>query len=373
MGDDVLTKVEVTIIGAGIIGLAIARKLIEQGKEVLIIEANHEVAQEGTFRNSAVIHAGIYYPSKSMKARFCHQGKILLYDYCKKNKISHQQIGKLIIATNKDQLSVLNELVKNAKVNQVNEIEFLDKSDIQAMEPNVKCVGGLYSPTTGIVNGKELSLALKADIEKQGGEFWFQTTFNSASKIADDFYIKTIVGKEIKVIQSKYLVNAAGLGAINVAENIQQLPKQFVPKKYFAKGNYFKYLKPKPFSRLIYPVPECAGLGIHATIDMANQLRFGPDVEWIDEIDYHVNLTRRNTFLSAIAQYFPSIKAEDLQPEFAGIRPKILPAEGQPQDFLLQDEKIHGIEGLINLFGIESPGLTSSLAIAEYVSAEMFL
>lgn len=364
-----MMRIETIIVGAGIVGLAIARQLTAQGKEVLVIEANAEVGQDGSFRNSAVIHAGIYYPRNSLKAKFCLRGKELLYDYCKKNKIAHQKIGKLIVATNEDQLKALKEFAKKAEINQVQQLELLSKAEAQSLEPHLECNAALYSPTTGIVNGKELIESLKNDVEELGGKFLFTTKFQCAKFLKNEFDISISNPLGITKIKSNYLINTAGLGAIDVAQNIDGLAKKNIPMKYFAKGNYFKYKKQNPFSKLIYPIPESAGLGIHATIDLTGQLRFGPDVEWIESIDYRVNPDRRNSFVKAIAVYFPEIKAEDLQAEFSGIRPKIIPPDEQPQDFLIQDEKVHGVKGLINLYGIESPGLTSALAIAEYVAS----
>lgn len=362
-------QVEIVIIGAGIIGLAIGRELAQLGREVLIIEANEAVGQEGTFRNSAVLHAGIYYPPNSLKARFCRHGQALLYDYCQTKQIAHKIMGKLIIATNEQQLITLKQLAHTAQANQVTDLEWLSATEAQAMEPQIKCLAALYSPRTGIVNGQQLSLALKNDVESKGGNLWLQTKFLQAAKLGDEFQIKLNSAQEADLLSCQIIINAAGLNAVNVAQQINGIKKSTIPQSYYAKGNYFKYLKPNPFTRLIYPVPEKAGLGIHATIDLQGQMRFGPDVEWIDNIDYKVNSERQNYFVSEIIKYFPGITAHDLQADFAGIRPKISSPNDQPQDFLIHDAQIHGVKNLINLYGIESPGLTSSLAIAEYVSS----
>jgi L-2-hydroxyglutarate oxidase LhgO len=354
------------VIGAGIIGLATARRLALAGKKVLVLEANAEVGKETSFRNSAVIHAGIYYEADTLKAELCAQGAAELYKYCDEKKVPYKKIGKLIIATEEAQLPEITKLYERAQRNGVKDARIISAEEVFELEPAVKSVGGLYSPSTGVVNGKELMMSLKCDIEKAGSVILCNKKVVSVTSDQGLFVVKTADGGEL--FESTELVNSAGLSAQAVARTIAAMPPEKVPGTYYAKGNYFKFFGSKPpFTHLVYPIPEKAGLGIHATIDLEGAVRFGPDVEWVEELDFSVNPDRKILFLNAIKSYYPGITAEDLRPEFAGIRPKYKPKEEQPQDFYIQSAADHSVSGLVNLFGMESPGLTCSLVIAEHV------
>ncbi len=364
-----MKKTEVVIVGAGVIGLAIASKLAKAGKQVLVLEANKKVGVEVSFRNSAVIHAGIYYKKDSLKAKLCVEGQKMMYDYCDAHHVGYRKTGKLIVATSEQQLTVLQELKDRAKRNGVNDLKILSGVEVLSVEPNVTCKAALYSPSTGIINGGELMMALKADVEAFGGTILVNSPLISAEVLQASF--RLLMGKHghQQTIECEYLINAAGLWAPKLAKTIKGIPSSSIPKAYYAKGNYFKFKGRVPFSRPIYPIPEQAGLGIHATIDVFGCLRFGPDVEWVENLDYGVSTDRKQIFLNAIRAYFPDLKASDIEAEFAGIRPKIKPKEEQPQDFVIQSSMDHNIKGFIALYGIESPGLTASLAIANHVQA----
>lgn len=364
-----MNRFDTIIIGAGLVGLAIARKMALSGRTILVLEANEKIGSETSFRNSAVIHAGIYYPSDSLKAKLCHHGSTLLYDYCATHNIPYKKVGKLIVATEDYQLGNLEKLYKQAITNGVIDIRIINQQEIQELEPKVKAVSAIYSPSTGIVHGYRLLMSYQADIESHNGIIKCNSQVTGVETLDNDFLVKIKNGCEFTADE---LINAAGLQAQTVAHSIKNLSKKTIPNTYYAKGNYFKFIgHEQPFSRLVYPLPEQAGLGIHATVDLSGAVRFGPDVEWVDTLDYTVNKSRITDFFKAICAYFPDLKIEELQPEFAGIRPKSQSKENQPQDFDIQFEKNHGIKNLINLYGIESPGLTASLAIAEYVFDEL--
>lgn len=360
-------QVECIVIGAGIIGLAMARLLAKSGYEVLVLEKNADIGEETSFRNSAVLHAGIYYPANSLKAKLCKQGQVQLYDYCKNNAIPHQKIGKLIVATHVEQLEKLNQLAEQAKKNGVNTLVTLEADEISRLEPEVKAIRGLYSSETGIVHGKSLLLSLKRDAEQSGAKIVCHASFLSGKIEQGSIKVTTSQG----MVTSRYLINAAGLWATQVARNLQGMPAETIPTTYYAKGNYFKLNTPSPFKHLIYPLPESAGLGIHSTLDLQGNVRFGPDVEWINELDYQVSLSRQEIFCKEIRKYYPGLKSNALLPEFVGIRPKISSPDKQPQDFLIQDTSQHGIKNIIHLYGMESPGLTASFAIADHVKQLM--
>lgn len=356
-----------TIIGAGVIGLAIGRHLALKGFSVALLEAKATIGQEMSFRNSAVLHAGIYYPPDSLKARLCIQGHPLIRDYCLANSVPYNRLGKLIVAADKKQLAALKALQTKSLQNGVH-LKWLTTQELSELEPHVRGIAALLSENTATINGQILIESLKKDLVQAGGKL-FTNAKVTACEVADHRFLTTTHHPEMPVINSTLLVNAAGLGAQDVAHTMKNLNKTTIPPLYLAKGNYFKYLLPSPFKHLIYPLPEAAGLGIHATIDINGNLRFGPDVEWIQAPDFKTNQSRKPMFLKAISAYFPEIERDALVPDdsHTGIRPKIQPAALQPQDFLIQTAKSHGIKGLVQLYGIESPGLTSSFAIAEYV------
>lgn len=353
------------VIGGGVIGLAIARRFSQDGLKIALFEANSTIGQETSFRNSAVIHAGIYYPRHSLKAELCVEGKRLLEDYCKQQNIPYQAIGKLIVAATPEQVPELEKMMVQATQNGITNLQILSQKELTAREPAVKGVAALYSPGTGIIDGQKL---LKSLLQELPNHAVFTNTKVIQCQVASKNF--AIRSESQQLYTGKILINAAGLGAVAISEKMEGLSPNYIPPLYYAKGNYFKYGKPSPFKHLIYPLPEKAGLGIHATLDLKGNLRFGPDVEWVENIDYQTNRNRKSGFLMAISQYFPKIESDDLTPDdpHTGIRPKILPPQKQPQDFLISTFTDHGIKGLVNLFGIESPGLTSALAIADYVA-----
>jgi L-2-hydroxyglutarate oxidase LhgO len=361
-----MDKVECVVIGAGVIGLAVARRLAQAGREVIVLEAAEGIGTVTSSRNSEVIHAGIYYPAGSLMARMCVSGKRALYEYCRDHGIPHRNCGKLIVATTPKETEKLQSIRAHAKANGVLDMQILSGDEARALEPALNCDAALLSPSTGILDSHAFMLALRGDAEAAGAACAFHTPLlrgrASAGRIELD-----AGGEAPMTLECRLLVNAAGLGASAVARSIDGMPIDLIPPSYLAKGNYFSCTARAPFSHLIYPVPEPGGLGVHLTLDMAGQARFGPDVEWVDAIDYAVDPSRAERFYPAIRRYWPTLPDGALMPSYSGIRPKIVPPAVAVQDFLIQGPSEHGVAGLINLFGIESPGLTSSLAIAEYV------
>jgi L-2-hydroxyglutarate oxidase LhgO len=362
-----MDKVECVVIGAGVIGLAVARRLAQAGREVIILEAAEAIGTVTSSRNSEVIHAGIYYPAGSLMARMCVSGKRALYEYCGDHGIPHRNCGKLIVATTPKETAKLQSIRAQAEANGVLDLQTLAGDAARALEPALNCDAALLSPSTGIVDSHAFMLALRGDAEAAGAACAFHTPLLRAKATADR--IELDAGGVAPVsLECSLLVNAAGLAASEVARSIDGMPIDLIPPAYLAKGNYFSCSARAPFSHLIYPVPEPGGLGVHLTLDMAGQARFGPDVEWVDAIDYAVDPARAERFYPAIRRYWPTLPDGALMPSYSGIRPKIVPPAVAVQDFLIQGPQDHGVAGLINLFGIESPGLTSSLAIADYVS-----
>jgi len=361
-----MDKVESVVIGAGVIGLAIARRLAQAGREVVVLEAAEGIGTITSSRNSEVIHAGIYYKAGSLMARMCVSGKRALYEYCRDHSIPHRNCGKLIVATAPQEAEKLQSIKAHAEANGVDDLQMLTGEAARALEPALNCEAALLSPSTGIIDSHAFMLALRGDAEEAGAAFAFHTPLLGGK--ADAGRIRLDAGGEAPTsLECRLLVNAAGLGASAVARSIDGMPIDLIPPAYLAKGNYFSCSARAPFSHLIYPVPEPGGLGVHLTLDMAGQARFGPDVEWVDSVDYAVDPARAERFYPAIRRYWPALPDGALMPSYSGIRPKIVPPAVAVQDFLIQGPKDHGIDGLINLFGIESPGLTSSLAIADYV------
>lgn len=360
------------VIGAGVVGLAVARALALEGQEVIVLEAETAIGTQTSSRNSEVVHAGIYYPPGSAKARLCVAGKELLYDYCTARGIAHQRTGKLIVATEAAQEAQLATMAQRAKANGVRDLQWLSAEQVQALEPELRCHSALLSPSTGIVDSHGLMLSLQGDLENAGGIVAIASPvaeIDARAHAVDaqaPLLIRTQDGTEL---EAGLVVNAAGHGAIGLAHRTQGLDTQHIPAAYFVKGQYFTLSGKAPFQRLIYPVPQIGGLGIHLTLDLGGQAKFGPDVHWTDRADdLTVNPADRQRFAEAIQSYWPALDAERLQPGYAGMRPNIGgPQMGSP-DFLIQDVTSHGLPGLVNLFGIESPGLTSCLAIAEQVA-----
>jgi L-2-hydroxyglutarate oxidase LhgO len=351
------------VIGAGVVGLAVARELALQDLQVLVLEAAQGVGTETSSRNSEVIHAGLYYQPNSLKARLCLEGRHALYAYCAERGIPHRRCGKILTASNGLELASVEALAAQGYANGADDLEMITARQARAMEPDLKTVGAMWSPSTGIVDSHALMLALQGDAEDAGALFAFRTPFASAESAAGTFMVQC-GGNEPVEVGCQILVNAAGLHASIVARSIIGLSADNILETRFCKGSYFMLSGRAPFSRLIYPAPHAHGLGVHLTLDMAGQARFGPDTEWIDTLDYHVRQDLRNAFEDAVRHYWPGLPQGSLVPGYAGIRPK-LTGPGEPSaDFQIHGPEVHGIPGLINLFGIESPGLTSSLAVA---------
>jgi L-2-hydroxyglutarate oxidase LhgO len=362
-----MERVDCIVIGAGVIGLAIARQLARQGREVIVLEAEDSIGLGTSSRNSEVIHAGIYYPTGLVKTALCIEGKKQLYRFCEEYHVPHKRCGKLLVATTEAEISKLEAILTQAVANGVDDLVWLDEQEARRLEPELRCVKALMSPSTGIIDSHALMLALRGDAERHGATIVFKTQAVSAEAAGDELVVRT-GGSEGMDVAARTVVNAAGLGAQAFAANIAGMPAGRVPPLHLAKGNYFSLATRSPFSRLIYPMPTAGGLGVHLTIDLGGRARFGPDVEWVDKIDYSVAPERAQGFYAAIRNYWPALPDGALDPDYCGIRPKIEKPGGSQTDFLIQDEKSHGVRGLINLFGIESPGLTSSLAIAERVT-----
>ena len=361
-----MDKVECVVVGAGVVGLAIARQLATSGREVIVLEAAEGIGTVTSSRNSEVIHAGIYYKAGSLMARFCVAGKHALYRYCAEHGVPHRNCGKLIVATKPSESDRLQAIRAHAQANGVDDLTLLTGEAARALEPSLACEAALLSPSTGIIDSHAYMLALRGDAEAAGAAFAFHTPLVRARVKGDRIEIDA-GGETPMTLECELLINSAGLGAPDVARGIEGMPPALVPQPYLAKGNYFSCSAKAPFSHLIYPVPEPGGLGVHLTLDMAGQARFGPDVEWVDHIDYAVDPARAERFYPAIRKYWPTLPDGALMPSYSGMRPKIVPPAVATQDFLIQGPRDHGIAGLINLFGIESPGLTSSLAIADHV------
>lgn len=358
-----MEQADVVVIGAGVVGLAIARQLSLAGREVLVLESAEAIGTGVSSRNSEVLHAGLYYKQDSLKARFCVVGKHLLHAYCRERAIGLNQCGKLVVAEKLEQLPELAGIKQQGERNGVGDLRILTAAEARALEPELQCVGALLSPSSGIIDSHQFMLALQADAEAKNCTVVFHTLVTSG-RIAGDWIILAAGGIEI---ESRLVINSAGLSAQAAATSIIGFDRNFIPPLHLAKGNYFSLSGKSPFSRLVYPMPEPGGLGIHFTLDLAGAGRFGPDVEWIDSPDYDVDGARAAIFSDRIKRYWPRIRPEILQAAYAGIRPKVERPGGSGTDFIIQGPAQHGCPGIINLFGIESPGLTASLAIAEYV------
>ncbi len=359
-------RVDCVVIGAGVIGLACARALALAGRDVVVIEANEGIGMETSSRNSEVIHAGIYYPAGSYKARFCVSGKLALYRYCDEHGVETRRCGKLIVATREAEVELLAVLRGKAEANGVHDLELLDSAAAQRLEPAVHCLAALNSPTTGIVDTHGLMLAYQGDAEAAGAFFAFRSPLVGGA-IRDDGIALDVGGADPLRLVAAAVVNCAGHGAAAVARSLSGLDTTTVPPCYIAKGNYFTLTGILPFRRLVYPVPGSDGLGIHSCIDLAGRPRFGPDHEWVEDMNYDVDPRRAEAFYESIRRYWPDLPDNSLQPDYAGIRPKLQPPGGAAQDFLFRGPKDHGVPGLVSLFGFESPGLTSSLSIAGHV------
>jgi len=359
--------IDVAVIGAGVVGLAVARALAMAGREVVVLEGASAIGTHTSSRNSEVIHAGIYYPKGSLKARSCVEGKHLLYEYCASHGVPHRRCGKLIVATDQNQLQELENIRAKAHANNVPDVDWIAKDEVARMEPELLCMGALHSPSTGIIDSHALMLAYLGDAEANGAMLALRSPLLRG--IVRDGFELHVAGSD--PIHCTVLVNSAGLRAPSVAKTIDGHPAHLVPRELYAKGNYYSLNRKNPFKRLIYPVPEPGGLGVHVTLDLAGQARFGPDVEWIERIEYAVDPRRAERFYAAIRRYWPALPDGALIPGYAGIRPKTAGPSAPAPDFDIQGPRAHGVAGLVHLFGIESPGLTASLALARLVLEEL--
>ncbi len=374
-----MDRVDCVVIGAGVIGLAVAREMALQGRETILLERESAFGTISSARNSEVIHAGIYYPKDSLKAKLCVEGNRMLYEYCRTHHVATQPYGKLIVASDDSQLDDLQAILYKAQQNNVPEIKMITGEQAKSMEPELQCSAALLSASTGIVDSHGFMLSLLGGFEDAGGMIAYQSPLISAkpmgSKAQDGFELE-IGGSDAMKIQTKLLINCAGMSAPAIAKKIEGLAQEQIPKAYFAKGNYFSLSGKSPFKHLIYPIPEPGGLGVHLTLDMGGQAKFGPDVEWLEiddenQIDYTVNPKRGESFYAAVRKYWPGLKDNALQPDYSGVRAKIVPPNVPAGDFCFNTPKDHGLEGLFNLYGFESPGLTSSLAIAKYLEGQI--
>ena len=359
-------ELDCVVIGAGVVGIAVARALSLAGREVVVLEAEPEIATHTSSRNSEVIHAGIYYPAGSLKATLCVEGRRMLYEYCRARNVPHRQLGKIIIACDKEERRLLADYAASAAANGVDDLVPLDAGEVNRMEPAVRCVAGLLSPSTGIVDSHAFISALRGDLEAAGGMLFCRSRVLRIAPLSGGFKICIADEGDQVEVRCRLLVNSAGLWAQSLARTAG-FGAEVVPDLHLAKAHYFVLQGRSPFNRLVYPVAGNGGLGIHVTLDTGGAARFGPDVTWVDDIDYRFDETRRESFVAAIRRYFPDLDPAMLLPGYTGIRPKLSGVGAPAADFAIHDEGVHGVAGLINLFGIESPGLTASLALADRV------
>ncbi len=358
------------VIGAGVVGLAIARKLAMDGRDVVILEAEDAFGTHTSARNSEVIHAGIYYACGSLKAQLCVRGREALYPYCAAHNVNHQRIGKVIVACDESEVAALKKYKAQAEANGVNDLRMLTPAELAEMEPAVRCVAGFLSPSTGIIDSHGLMLSYLGEAEDRGAMLALSSPV-LGGRVESDGIVLEVGGKEPMAIKCRSVVISAGLKAPDVARSITGIPTATIPPCYYAIGHYYTLTTASPFKRLIYPVARPDWLGVHVTIDLGGRVKFGPDFEWIDRVDYQFDERREAGFYKAIRHYYPDLQDGTLSPGYTGIRPRIT-GPGEPvQDFTVHDRGVHGVNGLVALYGIESPGLTSSLAIADYVAARV--
>lgn len=368
----VVERIECVVIGAGIIGLAVARALAMAGHEVVVLEAAAGIGTETSSRNSEVVHAGLYHPRDSLKTQLCTRGREALYVYCEEHGVPYRRCGKIVVAVDEAQTPKLHALADNARNNGINDLQWLDAAAVTALEPALRAAAGLWSPSSGIVDTHQLMLAYWGDAEKAGAILAFRTRLVRGEVRDDgiDLFCAT-VGKDADqaemALRARLVVNCAGLWASEVARTIDGLPANTVPETYLLKGNYFTIPGKSPFRNLVYPMPIPGGLGVHVTLDMAGQVRFGPDTEPVDQINYTVDPNRAAGFAAAIQTYWPDAPTTTLLPGYAGIRPRLVPPGVAFADFRIDGPQVHGVPGFISLYGIESPGITASLALAELV------
>jgi len=362
-----LDSVDVLVVGAGVIGLAITAKISQHFDNVLVIDKNTSFGEETSSRNSEVIHAGIYYPQNSLKAKLCVQGKAMLYDYCHERHIPVNKIGKLLVAHGEEEEAYLIKTVISAQKNGVDDLTWLDQSTLSQLEPELRATAALHSPSTGIIDSHAYMQSLLTQAEQNDAMFVGRTKMINATPTSQGFEVTLDSQGEKLLIHCTHLINCAGLHSEALAHTIEGLDKSIIPKLHWCRGHYFSYQGKSPFKQLIYPIPRDNGLGIHASLDMGGQLKFGPDTQYIEKLDYRFPEKLKDKFIKQVSKYFPNLSEDKLQPAYAGIRPKLQSADEPFRDFVIQTSEIHKINGLINLFGIDSPGLTSSLAIANYV------
>ncbi|KUZ94249.1 FAD-dependent oxidoreductase [Burkholderia ubonensis] len=362
-----MEQTDCVVIGAGVVGLAIARELAARGRETLVLEAADAIGTGASARSSEVIHAGLYYPRGSLKAMSCVHGRDLLYEFCETHHVPHRRVGKLLVATSAAQVKQLKAIAARAEENGVLDLMPLTRGEAQTLEPALECVEALFSPSTGIVDSHQLMLALLGDAERNGAVCVLKSPVESIDVLRGERFVVRTGGDTPAEIEAACVINSAGLGAQALARRTRGLDPRWVPPLYLARGNYFSLSGRVPFSLLVYPMPDRAGLGIHLTLDLAGQARFGPDVEWIDTPRYDVDPARAETFYAPIRAYWPALPDDALQPAYAGVRPKLAGPGEAPADFIVQGVAQHGVRGLVNLFGIESPGLTAALALAQRV------
>ncbi len=361
--------VECVVVGAGVVGLALARALARRGREVLVLEAAAGIGSATSSRNSEVIHAGIYYPRDSLKARLCVAGRQALYHFCRDRGVPHKRLGKLIVAGHEDEFQGLERLRQSALGNGVDDLVFLPADEARALEPELACAGALLSPSTGIIDAHALMLALQAAAEAGGAVIALKSPLRGGQAGGQGFCLRVgLADGSDYALDCRLLVNSAGLQAQEVAAGLAGLPATSIPRRHLNRGCYFALRGASPFRHLIYPLPGSASLGVHLTIDLAGQARFGPDQEWIDSIDYEVDPARAEGFYAAIRGYYPALAEGALSPAYAGIRPKLQAPGEAVADFIIQGPAEHGLAGLVNLYGIESPGLTAALAIADHAA-----
>jgi L-2-hydroxyglutarate oxidase LhgO len=359
---------DVAVIGAGVVGLAVARALALAGREVVVLEAASAIGTETSSRNSEVIHGGLYYPAGSLKARLCVAGRHALYEYCAARGVAHRRTGKLIVATAENEIPTLEAYAAKGAANGVDDLRFADAAEVRAIEPDagLRCARALLSPSTGIVDSHGLMRALEGEARDHGAAVALASPVEGGAVERDGIRLR-VGGESPMTVRCRAVVNSAGLWAQRVAASLDGLPAASVPPCHYAKGTYFVLRGRAPFRRLVYPLAVAGGLGIHLTLDLGGQARFGPDVEWVDAIDYGFDETRAPSFYEAIRRYWPALPDGALSPGYTGIRPKLGPSGAPVQDFMIQGPDAHGVHGLVNLYGIESPGLTSCLAIADAV------
>jgi L-2-hydroxyglutarate oxidase LhgO len=361
---------QVLIVGAGVVGLAIAREAAKTGHDVIVAEAGPTIGSGTSSRNSEVIHAGIYYPTGSLRARHCTRGRRMLYAYCQSHGIPHRRCGKLIVATKPSETTRIEQIMAQGLKNGVEGLKLVEGNAAQRMEPALSCVAAVHSPETGIIDSHRYMLALQGDLEVGGGSIAFNTPVERISRTRSGWVVH-FSGSEPGSVVTDAVVNSAGHGAQALARATEDFPPGRVPPLVLAKGNYFGFAGRPAFSRLIYPAPVDGGLGVHVTLDLAGRMRFGPDVEWIDEEAYDVDPRRADAFYASIRTYWPALPDQSLVPDYSGIRPKLTGPGEAPADFLIDTPADHGLPGLVHLFGIESPGLTSAMSLAEEVVASL--